>query len=898
MRIRDLFVEGLKTPLGIDAPRPALSWRFARSAERGLRQKAYRILVATREEALRPGACDVWESGAVESRRNVHVLYEGPELKSRTRYYWRVQVWDERGRMAESAPSWWETGLLHPGDWQALWIGGPEGAEGSEVAAPMLRREFALDKPVLRARAYVCGLGHYELRINGRKVGDRLLDPGWTNYDKTCLYAAFDVSEYLVEGANAAGVLLGNGFFHVTGGRYRKLKRSFGRPKCLLQIEVEHPDGTRTVVASGPGWKASLSPITFNCIYGGEDYDARLEQEGWDAPGFAEDERWTEAPVVDAPKGRLRAQTIPPLKVMRTFKPQRVAPARPGVFVVDLGQNFSGVFRLAVQGPRGASVTVRPAELLKDDGSADQRHTGSPHSYTYTLKGEGVEVWAPRFSYYGFRYLEVEGATPVELAPAGCDGPVLLDLEGWMIYPELETAGSLELSDPLLARVHALINWAILSNTKSLFTDCPHREKLGWLEQVHLMGPSITYNYQVEALLAKVVDDMRDAQLESGMIPTTAPEYAVFKPPWEHFRECVSWSAAYILAPWHMFERYGNRRVLEEHYESMKRFLKYVEASSKGLIVERGLGDWYDAGPKPPGLGQLTPAGLPETAIFFHAAGVFARIAALLGRHEDAQEFGRLADRIKEAFNERYFDPERGAYATGSQAANAIPLALGLVDEAHRERVFQNLVASVEAAGGHPTAGDVGLRFLLLALHEHGRPDLVEAMARKTEHPSYGFQVLHGATSLTEAWNGPVIGKSQNHFMLGHLEEWLYAGLAGLRYAFDPKAESYRLTFAPYIARGWHRTCAAHTLPAGEARCAWEKRPEGGLVLEVEVPVNCDATLHLPTREVEGVKESGRPLDEVPEVRFAGIVEGRAVLALPSGIYRFEIPARREGDSR
>mgnify|MGYP001173886587 CR=1 FL=1 len=390
---------------------------------------------------------------------------------------------------------------------------------------------------------------------------------------------------------------------------------------------------------------------------------------------------------------------------------------------------------------------------------------------------------------------------------------------------------------------------------------------------------------------------MRDAQLESGMIPTTAPEYVVFKPPWDYFRDCVAWSAAYVLVPWLMFERYGNRRVLEEHYESMKRFLRYVEASSEGLIVTRGLGDWYDAGPEPPGLSQLTPIGLPETALFYHAAQVFSRIAALLGREGDAREFRELAARIKKAFNERYFDPESGQYATGSQAANAIPLALGLVDEAHRERVIANLVASVEAAGGHPTAGDVGLRFLLLALHEHGRPDLVEAMATKTDHPSYGFQVLHGATSLTEAWNGPVIGKSQNHFMLGHLEEWLYAGLAGLSYAFDPGSESFRLTLDPYVARGWHRTCATHTLPAGEARCAWEKRPGGRIALEVEVPVNCDATLRLPTREVESVLESGRPLAEVPEVRFLGVEGGRAVLELPSGIYRFEIPAGREGES-
>ncbi len=888
MKIKELFVESKRSPLGIDHRAPALSWSFDIGTERSRMQASYRIIVSVDKQSLQNNKGEVWDTGKVISRRNVGIRFEGASLLSRQRYYWKVIIGDQQGRIHESDISWWEMGLLHAADWSGQWIGhsdDPEEARNQPM--PLLRREFRVDKPIREARIYISGLGHYELRLNGYEVTDSVLNPGWTNYDKACLYNAYDVTPLLRTGKNAIGVLLGNGFFNVTGGRYAKFKDSFGLPKCIAQLEIRHADGTSTVVCSDKQWMTSASPLAFSCVYGGEDYDALNEQPGWDLPHFSLRSSWSPAKEVEPPQGSLKAQKNPPLKVMKILKPVSIKHLGPGVCVVDFGQNFSGWVHISVDGLRQTPVKMRPAELVNEDGTVNQNVSGTPYEWNYRLKGEGTELWHPRFSYYGFRYVQIEGVVPEASEPSGEELARLLDIEGQVIYPDMETTGRFECSDPMVNRIHEIINWAILSNAKSVLTDCPHREKLGWLEQVHLMGPSMLFNYSMESLLAKVMEDIQDAQRPDGMIPTTAPEYVVFEEPWGIFRHSVPWGATYILVPWLMYQKYGNKNVLIDHFEGMKRYIRYVTDASDNYMVKDGLGDWFDVGENAPGFAQNTPVALAETAMFYHMVEVIRQISDALGRTEEREAYAELANRIKYRYNASFFHPATGHYGSNSQTSNAISLALGLVDEAHRSKVADHFIQDLAARGYHTTAGDIGHRYVLLALAMHGRSDIIFEMSQQTNHPSYGYQIEHGATSLTEAWDGPTVGNSQNHLMLGHIEEWFYKGLAGLDYAFDPAIESYHVTIKPYMEPRVQHVSARQELLTGHIHTGWRRLNDLELELTACIPTNCSATLYIPSSSVEHIKENGQPVLASSDIRFDRYDEGYAVLYVNSGSYQF-----------
>jgi alpha-L-rhamnosidase len=891
MQLNELFVESTLRPLGIDVLQPAFGWSFADSPVRLQMQTAYRIIVSANEDNFQSDI--VWDSGQRNSKKNVHILYEGPPLASRHRFYWKVQVWDEKSQMTESPVTWWEMGLLHDKDWSAAWIAQFEKEPAERPALPLMRREFHLGKPVAQARAYICGLGQFELRLNGEKVGDNVLEPGWTNYDKTCLYCVYDVTDQLHEGDNAIGVMLGNGFFHVTGGRYSKFKHSFGSPRCLVQLEITFADGTQTQILSDRNWDSAPGPILFSCMYGGEDYDANYLHADWDLPGLIPNGVWKPAVEVPAPAGKLKSQAISPLKVMETFQPVQMTQPLPGVYVADFGTNFSGWISIRAKGPQGAKITMAPAELLKENGTMNQKWTGSPNRFTYTMSGDAdEEIWSPRFSYSGFRYVQLEGIVPAdaaELAAGDSEIPVLLQIEGQMIYPDVRACGSFVSSNKLLNRTHEIINQAILSNMKSIFTDCPHREKLGWLEQIHLMGPSVAFNYDVERLFIKTMEDIRDAQLPSGMVPTTAPEYVVFSDQWRCFRDSVSWGAAYILAGWNLLQFYGNHRILTEHYEGMKAYIDYLKESSDQLIIHSGLGDWYDVGDNPPGFVQNTPVAHTETAMFYHIVDVFAQIAKLLDRSNDALHYAQLREDIKSAFNHAFFDAQTQQYATGSQSASAMPLVLGLADELYKETVFSHLIGDITLRGYHTTAGDVGHRYVLLALSQNGRSDLIYRMSQNTDHPSYGYQIENGATSLTEAWDGPTVGKSQNHFMLGHLEEWLYSGLAGIHYRYCPDFESYKLSIGPAILDGLNEITADYLLPCGKLRVAWQQDTDDRrLRLEITIPANCLADVYLPSVSLDTLLEGGVPIADAASIQEVLIDNNHTVIRVGSGIYLFE----------
>ncbi|MBP1659539.1 MAG: secreted protein, partial [Candidatus Aminicenantes bacterium] len=502
VRIWNLTCDGRPDAEGVSIDRPVFGWELEAEA-RGVSQRACRILVATSPGLLAPGQADVWDSGRLATTDSQFVAYRGKTLASGRAYFWKVGVWGNKGRI----PAWsdaarFTTGLAGPEDWSgARWIGFEElpetmkivpGVHGNgdelgekglkRAVVPAFRRSFDIgNETVERALVFVCGLGQYELRLNGRRVGDAFLSPGWTDYRKTSLYNTYDVTELLAPGTNAIGAVVGPGFFNVNRERYRKLVIAYGLPMLIAKLEIRYASGRRETVVSGPGWRTAPSPITFSSIYGGEDYDARLEQPGWDRAGF-DDSSWKNALVVGGPGGRLESERDGPLKVMAEIPAKSVASPRPGIFVYDFGQNASGIIALKVQGRRGRTVTISPGELLDDGGLVDQSMSGSPYRLIYTLKGEGEETWSPRFTYYGFRYAQVEGAVPAGTDGPG-DAPRILALTMLHTRNSAPSAGSFSCSKDLFNRTFTLIDWAIRSNLASVPTDCPHREKLGWLEQ-------------------------------------------------------------------------------------------------------------------------------------------------------------------------------------------------------------------------------------------------------------------------------------------------------------------------------------------------------------------------------------------------------------------------------
>jgi alpha-L-rhamnosidase len=872
----DLRCEYLVDPLGADVVHPRLSWRLE-SSDRGQLQTAYQILVASSAQLLSRDQGDFWDSGKVQSEHSTHIAYGGERLGFRRRCSWKVRVWDRQGDPSEwSAPAMWGMGLLEPGDWLGHWIQ----ASATNLGLPMFRVSFQVASPVRLAELFLCGLGHFEARINGQPAGDSVLDPGWTNYRKICLYRTFDITQRIVPGENVLGVLLGNGMYHVTGGRYTKFVGSFGPPKLIAQLHLDFSDGTSECYATGPSWRTAPGPLTFSCIYGGEDYDARREPAGWDRPGFNA-KGWSAASVTEGPGGELSSRSAPPIRIMQEFHTTRVTRPKPGVYVYDLGQNFSGWPWLSLTGPAGARVKLITGELVDHQGLVTQVSSGSPVWFSYTLKGEGTETWHPRFSYTGFRYVQVEGAVPAHQSDAPAGLPRIQELKGQFIHSSVATVGEVSCSNPEIERIHRLITAAIRSNLQSVLTDCPHREKWGWLEVSHLLASGIAYNFDVPAFYTKICEDMRAAQLENGLVPDVAPEYHVNH---DGFRDSPEWGSAYVLDPWFVWQMYGDRRVLEEHYEGMRRYVAYLGSRAKGDILSYGLGDWYDVGPKNPGESQLTSKGLTATAIYYQDIEVMRQVAALLGRVDEARTYTELANRLRAAFNAKYFDPATHQYDRGSQTANAMPLALGLVDEAQRPAVLANLVKDIRGRKNRVTAGDVGFAYVVRALTEAGRGDVLYDMICQSEGPGYVYQLRRGATTLTEAWDADP-RSSQNHCMLGHAEEWFFRGLGGIR--SDPSGPGFsRFIIRPQRPRDVTWAKVSYRSIRGTMANHWERSGDK-FTMEFTVPANTSATVYIPARGARSVTEAGQLAAEVPGVRFLRMEGQEAVFEVPSGTYRF-----------
>lgn len=845
-----------------------LGWQMT-SDVNGDRQTAYQITVCENVTNKR-----VYSSGKVKSDRSQ--LIDVPALKPNAHgYYWQVCVWDAKDK--KSAVGQRQDIRVVPASLGGKWIGAiskkdaklPEGRYANAVfkkeefkrkwadvdslsaKSIILRKEFqARKRKVTDAVVYISGLGHYELNINGTRVGDAMFAPLWSEYDKTVYYNTYDVTSLIKSDGNAISVLLGNGMFNVQRlGRYTKLQTSFGAPQLMFRMDINYDDGTQQTVLSDSDWKYDFSPITFNSIYGGESYDARLIQHGHDRAGF-DDSKWRKAVIVEGPKGLLRAQTVPPVKIMERYgikswsrihadsiaaaSKQTKRQVSPSAFVADMGQNLAGFPEITVSGKRGQKVTLLVSETLTRQGACDQRQTGRQHYYEYTLDGNGDETWHPRFSYYGFRYIQVEGAVLAgQPNPEGL--PVLKNLQSCFIYNSAAEVSSFECSNPLFTDTHRLIERAERSNMQSVLSDCPHREKLGWLEQDHLNGPSLLYNYDMTNYVPKVIRDITDTQKADGMVPTTAPQYVSFG---NLFDDSPEWGSTLIILPFMYYDMYGDSTLITDNYAAMRRYVDYLTSRADRGIVSHGLGDWYDYGPWRAGFSRNTPIPLVATAHYIFDLRLVADAARMTGNTADAEKYAAKAREVTDAFNCEFYKPDSCMYGTGSQASNALPLYLGLTGK-NKQAVLKSLVDDIQAHGNRLTTGDVGNRYLFQTLAQNGLNDLLYTMLNHDETPGYGFQLRHGATTLTEQWD-PRQGTSQNHFMMGQIDEWLFKTLGGIQN--QPGTHGMRhLLIAPTLVGDLQFVKASTESLYGKISVHRTKTS-----LTVEIPVGSDARVVLP----------------------------------------------------
>lgn len=882
LNVARLRCEYAVNPLGIDVKQPRLCWE-QQSERRGARQTAWQVLVASSPELLTPERADLWNSGKQSSDRSLHLPYEGKTLASSQQVFWKVRVWDgtdQPSRWSEVAR--WTMGVLEETDWQAEWIVAPWQTE-----ALLLRKEFNVGSDLKRAVVHVCGLGHFEMTLNGQKSGDALLSPGWSKYNRTCLYETHDITALLREKENTIGLALGDGMYHTERrNRFSKFQGTFGPQRAFAQIELFYTDGTRQTVVTDNTWRVTPGPVTYTDVFGGEDYDARREQAGWDEPDF-DDADWSQAVTLVRPKGKLRGHgsSAPPIAAIETMQPASIEVLGDTQSVVDFGQNTSFMPRITVTGEPGSTIRLTHAEVLHEDGTINRDTCGGnrgPAYWQYTKATAEPETWFPQFFYAGCRYLQVDKI------PAQPDSKLaeLSDIQGVVVHSTARPIGKFACGNELLNRIRTLVRWAQRSNMVSVLTDCPHREKLGWLEQYHLNGPGVRYEFDAARIFIKSMRDMADSQLESGLVPNIAPEYVEFP---GTFRAAAEWGSAVILVPWQHYQATGDDRLLRDYYEVMQRYLAYLGSVATDHIVEEGLGDWYDlAGDDRPGFAKLTPPPVTATAFYFKDAHTMGQIAKLLGKREDAQRYANLAARIRDAWLAK-FRSDDGQYATGSQCSLAIALVMELARPEDRQRLLDALVEDIQQRDNSTTAGDVGFRYVLRALAENGRADVIYDMINQDERPGYGYQLKMGATSLTEGWDANTRA-SHNHFMLGHITEWFYKDLVGI--ASDPEKPGYRnciIKPCPVGDLAWAE--GTHHSIRGPIRVRWQ-RTDGEFKLQVAVPAGTTATVFVPAEVAEQITESGKPADESEGVSLLGTSDGRVKLQIESGEYEFIVANR------
>ena len=884
--VSGLRAEYKEDPLGIDALQPRLSWRIVEE-RRGVTQSAYQVRVASSERDLQANRALVWDSGRVASGESVQRVYGGPTLASGRRYYWQVRVWDDRGTGSAWSPAaWWEMGLLTPSDWQAHWIEpGLQEDTKKPAASPFLRREFMLAWDVARARAYVTSHGLYELHLNGRRVGDQVFTPGWTSYNKRLQYQTFDVTSLLKKGINAAGVALGSGWYRselAWGGNRNLYGERLG---LLLQIRVDYTNGRSETIVSDGKWQASTGPIVASEIYLGEVYDARLEQPGWDTPGF-DAKNWSTVAVADGRTDDLIAPAGPPVRRVEELKPVAIVKTPSGDTVVDMGQNMVGWVRLKAEGPAGTTVTLRHAEVLDKEGNFyTENLRGAKATIKYTLKGGGAESFEPHFTFMGFRYVAVDGY-PGQLTTDS--------LTGIVVHSDMAPRGEFETSKPLVNKLQHNIRWGQKGNFLDVPTDCPQRdERLGWTGDAQVFSRTAAFNMDVAGFFTKWLKDVAADQYPTGSVPFVVPD--VLGKPDKPAGGSAAWGDVAVIIPWNMYLVYGDTRLLEQQYPSMAKWVEFERTRAGDDFIWDGdfhFGDWLAfATTRSDYPGATTGKDLIATAFFAHSTDLLARTARVLGRQEEAAKYDALLGNIKKAFVSEYVT-STGRVGENTQTAYVLALEFDLLPADLRAVAAKRLAQEVRERG-HLTTGFVGTPYLCHVLSRFGYLNEAYALLNREEYPSWLYPVKQGATTIWERWDGQKPDgsfqdkgmNSFNHYAYGAVGDWMYRDMAGLD--IDPDAPGYKhLLVHPLPGGGFTSVKASHESSYGRVASSWTLEKEA-FALAVEVPANTHATIRLPRAASGAVTLDGKPLslgDGVTDSRQEG---ADTVVDVGSGRYQF-----------
>ncbi len=902
MKAAMLRCEYLENPSGIGETAPRLSWLLDADGY-GRAQTAYRILVASSPEILAADNGDLWDTGKRSGDETAYIVYSGKPLSSRVRCHWKVMVWDENGRPSQwSEPAEWSVGLLDRGDWRATWIAGGSGyAAGTKRTDPgmpvaMMRYSFTIVGAISRATLYVTSRGMSQARLNGARIGDDVFAPEWTDYAKRIQYRTYDVTELMRTGDNALGVLVADGWYSgFVGGSQQR--GTYGLVNSLLlQLEIEHPDGSRETIVSDGGWKWAEGPIRSSDLQMGETYDARLEMPGWDSPGF-DDGAWKPVAVVEAPAAVLVAQPSQPVRSVMEIAPVGMTQPVPGVYVFDLGQNIAGWVRLRVSGAAGTTVTMRHGERLAPDGTVYTENLRAAAAVDrYTLKGEGVEVYEPSFTFHGFQYVEVAGypGTPGPDAVTGC-----------VVHSDIPVTGSFSCSNEMVNRLVQNIAWGQRGNFLSVPTDCPQRdERLGWMGDAQTFAGTAAYNMDVAAFFTKWMTDVSDAQAANGAFSDFAPY------PWsrgDNPETAPAWGDAGIIVPWTAYCFYGDTRIVERNWQAMERWMAFMGDANPDHIRRNRLGadygDWLS-------IGDDTPKYLLATAFWANDARCMAEMADAIGRADDAARYRGLYDVIRAAFMARYVaadgrvfpqdgDLERtGAYApshvyTGgigeSQTGYLLALAFDLLPDTLRSAAAGNLVRKIRDNGWHLSSGFVGVRFLNPVLSAMGHDDVAYRLLLADTYPSWLYPVRNGATTIWERWDGwteergfqdPSMN-SFNHYSLGSVGAWLYGYAAGIRP--DPATPGFkRIVIEPHPGAGLEWVKASYRSIHGMIESAWSLDGDT-FTLDVTVPPNTTAVISMPCGDARITKPAESPNPATP----LGVEQGKWRVVIPSGSYTF-----------
>lgn len=833
-------------PVGIDAKAPLFSWQLSSTA-RGVMQQAYRIRVATSAEALAAGHADAWDSQWVRSRRSAYIPYRGKTLRSGTRYYWQVEVQTNTGR-AVSETAHWTTALMDASEWRAQWIGGRFGSDmekgRTRIRARYLRRDFAVQAPIQRAMLYICGLGLYEAYINGQRIGTQVLSPTPTNYDRSVRYNTFDVTREVRQGANAIGVVLGNGRFMAMR---NPGMRGFGLPRLLAQLVITTTDGRQTVIASDKTWQMMADgPIQTNNEFDGEMYDARKAMPGWNEPGYRQ-AGWRPAELMAAPAPLIEAQTNPNIQVMDSVQPQSIRPIGHGRYLIDMGQNMVGWLRVRIHGDEGDTLRLRFAERLAP-GHPDKLFLANLRTAEVTdtyISDHRPGTWQPAFTYHGFRYVEVSGFRRA---------PRLSDFQGQVVYDEMATTGTFHTSNSLLNRIYHCAYWGIRGNYRGMPTDCPQRdERLGWLGDRATGALGECYLFDNHLLYAKWIRDITETQRADSVISDVAPRY------WSLYNDNVTWPMAWYTVAGMLYDHYGDPRPIQHNYQPMRAFMLHTRNCNlrHGIITRDVYGDWCMP-PESPQLihskdsTRITDGRLLGTAAYYRLCGLMERFARISGATADTLLWQQIGHEVRQAFNREFYRPDKGYYSNNTVTANLLALRWGLVEPAHRDRVFANMVQQLsDKFHGHIGTGVLGTQEVMRGLTEGGRGDLAYRLATNTTFPSWGFMVEHGATTIWELWNGdtaePKMNSGNHVMLLGDLVIWFYQYLAGIGQTADSQGFSH-IVLRPHLYEGLDSVSASYHSLYGLIESAWQVEGDR-IVWRFTIPANTEADVYIPRRD-------------------------------------------------